>query len=381
MPSEKPPPKIPAPPSIGGGSEESGGPKHPRLEPPSIPEGKAAARSVGVDTFFIDGLAAGLADEAEQTPDAGRSEDATDSDPVEAPPSDETTRPQAKPVEGVASKPAEDAQDELERLETLVAAPAVEAPPLAEKSAPPIIAARSPSRDAAGPNVPRGLLVAGVGAAALGLILMTRTCGGTDDPVSAGGDRVAAVDGVQRSADDRAAGAGATGDDAEDGVGGGGADRAAAAGDEAEASADTDAPAADEHIATGTGAEQLVIEIEEAGDGSEAEGAEGGGGSSRGSRSGSHSETRAAEDAMSAEELLAEAKEAYEKGRARDAYRLANQSHRKKKSNEALEVKAKAACRMNDKDLAKSALKKLPLGSARRDVRQACRDHGVRVGL
>ena len=36
------------------------GPKPPNIEPPKIVPGKEAARSIGIDTAFIDGLAAGL---------------------------------------------------------------------------------------------------------------------------------------------------------------------------------------------------------------------------------------------------------------------------------------------------------------------------------
>ena len=44
------------------------GPKPPNIEPPKIVPGKETARSIGIDTAFIDGLAAGLVDEAELPP-------------------------------------------------------------------------------------------------------------------------------------------------------------------------------------------------------------------------------------------------------------------------------------------------------------------------
>jgi hypothetical protein len=88
------------------------------------------------------------------------------------------------------------------------------------------------------------------------------------------------------------------------------------------------------------------------------------------------------EAAMTAEELLEEAKKALSEKRYRDAYRLATRSGYKKKTNETYTVKAKAACGMKDEASAKDAMKALPMGDDRRKViREYCREKGVRLGI
>ena len=85
---------------------------------------------------------------------------------------------------------------------------------------------------------------------------------------------------------------------------------------------------------------------------------------------------------MTAEELLEEAKTALKEKRYRDAYRLATRSNYKKKSNETMLVKGKAACGMKDEKAAKNVMKDFALNDDRRkEIRNFCRDRGVRVGL
>jgi hypothetical protein len=81
-----------------------------------------------------------------------------------------------------------------------------------------------------------------------------------------------------------------------------------------------------------------------------------------------------------ADELLTLAREADEHGKSTDAYRYATLSLRKKKTQAAYEIKAKAACRLGGKGAARSAVEQLS-GKRRREVRRECRQHGVWLGL
>lgn len=82
----------------------------------------------------------------------------------------------------------------------------------------------------------------------------------------------------------------------------------------------------------------------------------------------------------SASSLLQKAKAELSKGRAPEAYRLANSSYRKAKSTSALQVMAKAACRMGNKAKAKSAFDRLSV-SQRGGIRAECRKRGVKLGI
>jgi hypothetical protein len=86
-------------------------------------------------------------------------------------------------------------------------------------------------------------------------------------------------------------------------------------------------------------------------------------------------------DGKNASQLLSEAKAAYSQGRNGDAYRLAGASHRQRASEDALIVRAKAACRLGNEAAAKKSFEELPMGDARREVRPVCRDKGIRLGL
>jgi thioredoxin-like negative regulator of GroEL len=83
---------------------------------------------------------------------------------------------------------------------------------------------------------------------------------------------------------------------------------------------------------------------------------------------------------MDAEELYQEAKKAYAEGDGARAYKLANMSYQRQESERALDLKARAACRMKNKPAAKAVFDDLPR-ERRRDVRKACRDDGVSLGL
>jgi hypothetical protein len=78
--------------------------------------------------------------------------------------------------------------------------------------------------------------------------------------------------------------------------------------------------------------------------------------------------------------LLADAKSALKRGKAREAYALASKSYRKAKSASALQVMARAACRMGSAAKAKSAFDRLTL-SQRSGIRSECRQHGIKLGL
>jgi hypothetical protein len=88
-----------------------------------------------------------------------------------------------------------------------------------------------------------------------------------------------------------------------------------------------------------------------------------------------------AEASMTAEELELAAKEALAQKRYRDAYRLAGRAYTKKKTETALAMRVHAACGMKNQDAAKRSFKDLPLGATRRELRNTCKDLGVRVGL
>ena len=78
--------------------------------------------------------------------------------------------------------------------------------------------------------------------------------------------------------------------------------------------------------------------------------------------------------------LLVSAKKALAAGKARKAYALAQRSRGIKRSNDALLVMGRAACRMKDEKKAKAAAQGLPFREAR-EVRKACRSKGIRLGL
>jgi hypothetical protein len=405
---DKPKPKLPPPPQVGGDASDS------RLAPPNIGKGKTEARKVGIDTSFIDGLTAGLID----VPEA----DTDPPSPVRA----DGGEPPAKTGRADDAKPADEQheigasseidEDQLEQLPTralpamdengdVAASPEDDAPAeaggdadgVAPAPARPVTAAgevRTGSETAPGaPGVPRSWLMIGAAAGLMSLAVLWKVCGGGDASSTSrdGEDRIAALDrgedvGDPEDADAaRGGGAGPAANSDEDGAGGGGHDRADGAVEVEVEDEDRAADAAeDEDQAIGPDDndtdEPMAIEPDAADD--DQSGARGsGGGAHKALPPGEQSTDRAAEDQMSAEELLRAAKEAYAKGKARDAYRLANLSHQKQKSDDALEVKAKAACRMKNKDLAKSAFKSLPLGEKRREVRQTCREFDVRLGL
>jgi hypothetical protein len=81
-----------------------------------------------------------------------------------------------------------------------------------------------------------------------------------------------------------------------------------------------------------------------------------------------------------ADELLTGARKALEAGKSTEAYRLATLSVSKKRTEAALEIKARAACRLGGKGAARSASESLSR-ARRRAVRRECREHGIRLGL
>lgn len=81
-----------------------------------------------------------------------------------------------------------------------------------------------------------------------------------------------------------------------------------------------------------------------------------------------------------ADELLASAKKALASGNNSAAYSLAAQSRRLKRTNDALQVMAKAGCRMGSENKAKAAFSQLPLG-LKSGIRSECRAKGIRLGL
>ena len=91
---------------------------------------------------------------------------------------------------------------------------------------------------------------------------------------------------------------------------------------------------------------------------------------------------REAEAAATPEELYDMAKEAYDDGRYKDAYRLATKSQRAKPADRTQLLRGRAACRIKDEQNAKEIVKSFKLGDDRRKtLRTFCKDHGVRVGL
>ena len=424
MASEDRSPKLPPPPTIGGDSKAP-----PRIHPPALGQSKADARSVGVDTSFIDGLTAGLLDEIPgESPTPATAQDA-----VAGPPDDDdddlerlATRAFAAMDEGgeIARPPRATADEDLEDqnledqdledqdledqdledqdLEDQAASEGVAAalpfpPPGAATE---VTDAQPPAAPAAG-GIPRSWVIVGVGVA-IALLIVWKSSGG-DEPSSASTeDRVA----LREHAGEEPGGGGGLdgggnreGGEGHAGEGGGGHDQAQGSRDaddpdgvaadarEADENADAvaDANGAAEGGETDGAAESdedvETIELAEASQMESTSSSTRSGGSPKPLPASSASTDRAAEDGMSAEELLQAAREAYKKGKVRDAYRLANLSNQKKKSDDALELKAKSACRMKNKDLAKSAYKALPMGDKRRDVRQTCREHDVRLGL
>lgn len=421
-------PKLPPPPRIGGASEQ---PAAPRIAPPELGAGKADARAVGVDTSFIDGLTAGLMDELAVGNDAPSA-----STPSPAP---DTRDEASEDVSTSTTSPLDEANDDdLERLATraFVAmdedgnvateetdegveagdeSDTTEAPPIPPPRAATQLAteAQPPPSAASESGVPRSWWMGGAAVGLMSLAILWKLCGGADGSSLDRADEDERVAALER-ADGRDGAAGRDGADGGGGEhaggdgnehaegGGGGNDRADGANPDADADEDragavddadqmAEDEDADEAAARGEALdtdddEDLQIEpgddaAGEAEAGSASQATRSGGGSPKPLPASTQSADRAAEDAMSAEELLAAAKEAYKKGKARDAYRLANLSNQKKKSEEAVVLKANSACRMKNKDLAKSAYKTLPMGEKRREVRQTCREQDIRLGL
>jgi hypothetical protein len=396
---DKPKPALPPVPKIGGSEDASA----PRIAAPKI--GKAEARKVGIDTSFIDGLTAGLMDDlpGEDAPSVTQdaAEDEAPAKQSEADTSDDdfeqlmTRALPAMDEDGNVAK-VEKISDELATDDKASGTAPSSSPPRATQVAGEV--RTSPTES----PIPRSWWMAGAAAGLMSLAVLWKVCGGADASAPGDGDdRVAALErgDEQGEANEHGGGAanadGVSESDEHAQAGGGGQDQAdvdesvEGAADPADAEdpeqADGEARAAGDEDET-EGDEHMQIDLEDgAADGdttSSPQSAQSpGGGSTKPLPVGEQSADRAAEDAMTAEELLRAAKEAYAKGKARDAYRLANLSNQKAKSDDALEVKAKAACRMKNKDLAKSAYKNLPLGEKRRDVRQTCRESDIRLGL
>ncbi|MEM6988861.1 MAG: hypothetical protein AAF721_00140 [Myxococcota bacterium] len=67
--------------------------------------------------------------------------------------------------------------------------------------------------------------------------------------------------------------------------------------------------------------------------------------------------------------------------RYRNAFRMAERAYQETPSQDVLVIKGKAACGLKNKSAAKAVVKELPVASkVRRDVRSACRGHGIRLG-
>jgi hypothetical protein len=82
----------------------------------------------------------------------------------------------------------------------------------------------------------------------------------------------------------------------------------------------------------------------------------------------------------SADELLADATAALRANNNSTALQLASMSNRKHRSYSALQVMARAACRLKRTATANSAFARLPL-ARRSGIRSECRGHGVRLGV
>ncbi len=386
---------VPPPPAT------EGGPRPPDLTAPNV-EGKAAARSVGIDTMFIDGLTEGLAEELPEPllPTTGKVSDAaSDGDANDEAPSSAAAEDEPAPSEDAPTLFFEPGAVEDERPQPSEDIPKPASAGAAAAASTRAVAAASATPRAESQPIPKAWFIAGGALVVFGLAFLFRGSGGAPpegsaassnavaqhdgqpgegdgDGARAGGGASEAGRGADGKKDGRADGS-ASSEDEPEGAGGGAADGGGAAEGETDAGADRDEPGS---------------EAGEAGEADEADGEEvveimddaaqpsGKSGSSTLPPS-RDDPNRAAEEAMSAEELLAAAKDAYKERRYRDAYRLANQSHRKKASDDALELRAKAACGMKDRDLAKTSFKKLPLGERRREVRDACRKHDIRIGI
>jgi outer membrane biosynthesis protein TonB len=81
-----------------------------------------------------------------------------------------------------------------------------------------------------------------------------------------------------------------------------------------------------------------------------------------------------------ADALLASAKAALSAGRASEAHQLASRSNRKKRSVSALQIMARAGCRMRSEAKAKSAFDRLAI-TQRGGIRAECRKYGVKLGI
>lgn len=389
--AKKPAPVLPPP-------TKSGGLRPPKIEPPKIEgessaDAKAVARSVGVDTMFVDGLAEGLSDDpAPNEPEIADSKE---------------SKPGASEASEAAASTKEPAENEDEAVEKKKAEPSENAATLFfdpdEKSddepgdkleGKPAVSRSSPAQAT---PIPRTWLIAG--GAVLALILIIAFSGSDDESdtettaSSAVAQRPAGSDeehgaSPQGGAAGEAGAAGAAGEGEAAGQAGAAEDARSGAdeGEPSDAAVAGAGATATDGEETDAAAEEEVMEVEiddeqdDGGDSAESSQGSAGGSPSSLPRS-KRDPDRAAEQEMSAEELLAAAKDAYKARRYRDAYRQANLSQNKKASEDALELKAKAACGLNNRDLAKKSFKQLPLGERRRNVRESCRSHDIHMGI
>jgi hypothetical protein len=402
----------------GDDGDDGGDDDAPRERSATFMQRKEDARAVGLNTGFVDDLTAGLIREGLVSDDAG-----TDVEvervpvrtggtmmAVDAPALDEIPAAATAKADAAKADATKAGSAKVGSAKVAVAA-AAKTPPKAGADAP--AAAAAPPREAISP------LVLGVGAAAIGLLLLFgwQSCRNRADKTSdgAGGDQIAAgTDATRLNAADGAAagneggGAGGGAADAADGAasaggadggaeptsaggnadGGGGdgatsADGAAAGEGEDEGAPGTGDDGADGSEAAGSGGEADgdVVVVEDDDGGGDGEGKGGGGRSTPKSAGGAKDPSKVAEDEMSAAELLAAAKEALSAKSYADAYRLAGKAHRKKASEAALVVRVEAACGMKNKNTAKSSFDKITTGKTKRDLRAKCRDKGVRLGL
>jgi len=207
--------------------------------------------------------------------------------------------------------------------------------------------------------------------------------GGAADGAGDGGDGGGGGgdDGNADGADEGSAPAGADGGD------GGGTDGAAA--DAADSAAEGEAAAAtdaDEAAAEGADTEGAAeastgdVDIAIDDDGGDDEGG-GGGGVAPISGNAEKKKQRAAEDEMTAKELRDAAKAALKKRKYGEAYRLSGKAIRKESTEPAHAIRVEAACGMKNQAAAKSAFERINTGKVKRDLRSACREHDVRLGL
>lgn len=320
----------------------------------------------------------------------------------------------ASSIEADAAKPPDDSSAPADDEAPAVAKADAETPAAPKPAAPKPAGPEAAAAPAATPYNPATLAIGGA-LLAIVLLLVFKTCSNPSDPgtasrtaaaggpgatpgASASGQRAGGAEGGGAEGGGAEAGAaegGGRGDAAGGGEGGGG-DAAAAGGtgaaanegDGAEAGATEGGGQADDPAAA-TGEPEMKIDEEtgsaeaDAGADEADEGrSDGGGGSPKPVASaGTTDPDRAAEAAMSAEELLAKARESLKSKKYRDAYRQSTASYHKKKSDAALKVRVEAACGMNNKSAAKSSFDKVSSGPDRRELRGKCRDHGVRLGL